>query len=735
MIAEAREKQDKVDRQEHQALLTELEGKHQQLYRRPEPNKPKRQSDIPEAKEENELHPRPQPNEPKQQSESPQPNAKRKLIGTEDLVRSSAIMPIMPGETVRDVVRDLLHVGYAIGLKREDLTQAVQRQLAPLPPPLVQQEVRKLKQPKLEDRSPPGYIDLCRTGNKINDDEPYLEDGEDENRRTPAEDPGSSMLVKHSWGPNHRSKPLFKRGKEWWRAQLLLYGLDAGKSTAKANYLTRMLRSAVKQGLQGPTQTIIDLEDDLNAKFRVQNAEARDKKYLTLETEESRVEFYPVRFWRERFPSKGKRKKNDIVTLAVQSQSVHRVKIATESLGLSVICPDAAEAGSLSKIVVGTDRGAILQLKWQIEEHQKKQMEEKQKKRMEEAANFERKEREAKTPKLEAQVGPGKRTLKDPNHRSKPLFKRGKEWWRGQFLLYGLDAGKSTAKANDLTRMLRSAVKQGLQGPTQTIIDLEDELNAKFRVQNTEARDKYLTLETEESRVEFYPVRFWRERFPSKGKGKQNDIVTLAVQSQFVHRVKTAAESLGLSVICLDAPEAGGLSKIVVRTDRGAILQLKSQMEEKQKEQMEEGANFERKDRETKTPKLEAQVGPGKMILNDVVGEWNVRSSVISELWPDLGTDFQMSIYFHKLVEARDDSDEERSFSDEGRSFCSDGSHDDGATSAKSDETKLVWANFEMGIVSGVLQAKKHFPHNSSFPRGPIPFGWRGREAQGGSIL
>ncbi|KAL3690150.1 hypothetical protein R1sor_016459 [Riccia sorocarpa] len=320
------------------------------------------------------------------------------------------------------------------------------------------------------------------------------------------------------------------------------------------------------------------------------------------------------------------------------------------------------------------------------------------------------------------------RTWLQPNQRSKPLFKRGKEWWRAQLLLYGLDAGKSTAKANDLTRMLRSAVKQGLQGPTQTIIDLEDELNAKFRAQNAEARDKkYQTLETEESRVEFYPVRFWRERFPSKGKRKKNDIVTLAVQSQSVHRVKTAAESLGLSVICPDAVEAGGLSKIVVGTDRGAVLQLKSQMEEKQKKQIEEAAIFDRKEREAKTPKLEAQVGPGKRTLKDVVGEWNVRSRAISDMWPDFGTDFQMSIYFHKLVEARNDSDEERS-------FCSDGSHGDGATSAKSDGTELVWANFEMGILSGVLQAKKHFPHDSSFPRGPIPFAWRGREAGEGEI-
>ncbi|KAL3685394.1 hypothetical protein R1sor_003416 [Riccia sorocarpa] len=95
--------------------------------------------------------------------------------------------------------------------------------------------------------------------------------------------------------------------------------LDAASGRRSQNL---NLRSVVKQGLQGPTQTINDLEDELNAKFRVQNAEARDKKYLTLETEESRVEFYPVRFWRERFASKDKRK-NDIVTLAVQSQFMH----------------------------------------------------------------------------------------------------------------------------------------------------------------------------------------------------------------------------------------------------------------------------------------------------------------------------------------------------------------------------------------------------------------------------
>ncbi|KAL3676122.1 hypothetical protein R1sor_026070 [Riccia sorocarpa] len=210
MIAEAREKQEKLDMQQQQALLTELEGKQQQLYRTSEPKEPKRHSNILEANEQKQLDPTHQPNEPKQ-SETRQPTVERKLIGTEDLIRSSAIIPIMPRETVRDVVRDLLQAGYAIGLEREQLTPAVQRQLAPLPPSPVQQEVPKLKQPKVEDRSPPGYIDLCRTGNKISDDEPYLEDGEDENRRAPAEDPGSSMVLNHSLDVDSNMIPIPNR--------------------------------------------------------------------------------------------------------------------------------------------------------------------------------------------------------------------------------------------------------------------------------------------------------------------------------------------------------------------------------------------------------------------------------------------------------------------------------------------------------------------------------------------
>ncbi|KAL3690161.1 hypothetical protein R1sor_016470 [Riccia sorocarpa] len=335
------------------------------------------------------------------------------------------------------------------------------------------------------------------------------------------------------------------------------------------------------------------------------------------------------------------------------------------------------------------------------------------------------------------------KTWLQPNKRLKTVFKRAKDWWRAQLLLYGLDAGKSTAKVEELTTMLTTAVKEGLQGPSQKIIDLENELNTKFRVQNAEARDeKYLTLETEESRVEFYPLRFWRERFPSKGRRKKNEIVTLTVRFQSVHRVKTAAESLGLSAFDTSDIQCYSLdigidmlSKLVVGIDRGAVLQLKAQMEEKREKQLDEAARLERQEkeeaarlerqaREAKAQKLAAQFGPGEGTLKDVVGEWHVQSHAISDQWPQFGTDFEMCIYFHNMENDCDHSDEERSYY----------SGSDANGSAEFDGTELIWANFEMGILSGVLHANKHLLPIASFPCGPIPFAWRGRESGEGQI-
>ncbi|KAL2632222.1 hypothetical protein R1flu_016908 [Riccia fluitans] len=161
------------------------------------------------------------------------------------------------------------------------------------------------------------------------------------------------------------------------------------------------------------------------------------------------------------------------------------------------------------------------------------------------------------------------------------------------------------------------------------------------------------------------------------------------------------AEILGLSVIwpCPDAVKPDISSKIMVGSDHGAVLELKKQMEEKVAKQMEEKAKVERQEREAKARKLEALVEPGKGALKDVVGEWQVQSPAICDQWSDhFGTDFRMSIYFHKLEELDDDSDEERS-------YCSVGSYDSETRRDTKSETsqegiELLWANFEMGVLS-----------------------------------
>ncbi|KAG6558002.1 hypothetical protein Mapa_000181 [Marchantia paleacea] len=303
-------------------------------------------------------------------------------------------------------------------------------------------------------------------------------------------------------------------------------------------------------------------------------------------------------------------------------------------------------------------------------------------------------------------------------------LQRPKVWWQAQLLLYGLDPGKSSAKLAEVTQKLKDALTNGLQAPSKEIIDLENELNAKFRHLNADARDtKYQALESDESRVKFDPLRFLQERFPTKGKRKKDDLVVLKIQRYDRYQVHTVAESLGLCTVSADAPGADDARWLIVGCDHDVILERQSQIEAKRSKWMDEKVKAKRQRLEAKARELEAQIGPGKGILRDVVGEWHVESPSISETWPHKGTDFRMSIYFHSLEESDELSDDHGESSDSS-SETVDEKHE------KSTDSELLWANFHLGVVHGVLQAKAELSASGSLPSGPIPFTWRGRDSE-----
>ncbi|BBN09127.1 hypothetical protein MPTK1_4g17350 [Marchantia polymorpha subsp. ruderalis] len=308
--------------------------------------------------------------------------------------------------------------------------------------------------------------------------------------------------------------------------------------------------------------------------------------------------------------------------------------------------------------------------------------------------------------------------------RGRSPLQRPKIWWQAQLLLYGLDPGSLSAKLAEVTQKLKDALANGLQAPCQEITDLENELNAKFRRLNADARDaKYQALESDESRVKFDPLRFLHERFPPTGKRKSDDFVVLKIPRHDRYQVHTFAERLGLCTVSADAPGADDARWLIVGSDRDVILERRWQIEAERSGWMEEKAKAKRQRLEAKARELEAHIGPGSGTLRDVVGEWHVESASISKTWPHRGTDFRMSIYFHSLEESDELSDDHGESSDSS-SDTVDEKHDN------TTDSELLWANFHLGVLHGVLQAEAELSTSGSLPSAPIPFAWRGRDSE-----
>lgn len=99
--------------------------------------------------------------------------------------------------------------------------------------------------------------------------------------------------------PKRKNAAPLERNKDWWLAQLRLHGIYAIERMTKAD-MGDALKAALSGGLNGPSEEILQLERELERKFLLKNAVAREKDYASL-SEEERVVKYSERYLRERF--------------------------------------------------------------------------------------------------------------------------------------------------------------------------------------------------------------------------------------------------------------------------------------------------------------------------------------------------------------------------------------------------------------------------------------------------
>ncbi|KAG0583921.1 hypothetical protein KC19_3G172000 [Ceratodon purpureus] len=119
------------------------------------------------------------------------------------------------------------------------------------------------------------------------------------------------------------------KNKDWWVAQLRLYGINDVKASVKKEELIAALKRSLR-GLSGPPEDLLQLEQKLARKFLLENAEAREKEYVTL-SEEKRAEKYSDRYLREKFCNGTENETLVALAIGLSSSSVHH---AATKLGL-----------------------------------------------------------------------------------------------------------------------------------------------------------------------------------------------------------------------------------------------------------------------------------------------------------------------------------------------------------------------------------------------------------------
>lgn len=308
-----------------------------------------------------------------------------------------------------------------------------------------------------------------------------------------------------------------------------------------------------------------------------------------------------------------------------------------------------------------------------------------------------------------------------PRQKNSAPLKRAKDWWLAQHHLYGVKFKTATTVAA-LTEGLKDALTKGLQGPPESLIQLEAALRHQLSIRNKEEWEKrYLSLD-DNAKAEFDSFRFLREKF-TNGK-EELMVLKIGLSSGEVHY---AAEELGLHTVSACAPPGDIYDRwIVVGRNKAAVSARGRDLDKKRRDWEDEQRNAKRQKVEANRKEMEAG-GKGKFA--DVEGEWRIACDKMDKEYRKAVR--KMSIFFQRPRQKHDSEDSEYN------SGCEYDSSSDAEKDERLDANStplMLQSNFEMGILEGVLRATRELPLSSSFPVKNISFTWQGRETGEGEI-
>jgi hypothetical protein len=305
-----------------------------------------------------------------------------------------------------------------------------------------------------------------------------------------------------------------------------------------------------------------------------------------------------------------------------------------------------------------------------------------------------------------------------------------KDWWLAQLHLHGFNV-KASMRKEDLIEVLKLALSSGLDGPPRELLQLEQKLEREFLLQNEAAREKEYQTLSEEKRAEKYSERFLREKFSNRTK--EETLLALELDSLGSGgRVHDAAATLGLH--SESACGAQGRMWTIVGKNERDVQKRKSAIEREFHDWESEERAAKRRKVEQRRQELEAG---GEGSFEDVQGEWSIQCPKMDK---EYRADHRsMSIFFHKPSTRRYKRDEEgypyHDSEDDEEGYAKDDSEDE-AQGAEVYVSRILCANFKMGILEGTLRSRvENFPAlSSSFPVPMVRFTWRGIETGEGEI-
>ncbi|KAG0556181.1 hypothetical protein KC19_11G032600 [Ceratodon purpureus] len=175
---------------------------------------------------------------------------------------------------------------------------------------------------------------------------------------------GSVADLKQWLFPKRKSDPPPNKVKDWWVAQLRLYGFDVKASTKKEDVIDA-LKSALASGLDGPPWDLLELERKLKREFLLRNEEERQKEYLLL-SEEERAEKYSERFLTEKFFNGVNNERLLALEVDPLGRSFGQVHMAAAMLGLYSV----TACGPQRRVwtIIGKKKRHVIKRKVAIEE-------------------------------------------------------------------------------------------------------------------------------------------------------------------------------------------------------------------------------------------------------------------------------------------------------------------------------------------------------------------------------